>query len=352
MNAEHGHPARQTLDAELAALAQAAGRLPDSGLAVESKVLAALRISNVLQQVIRALDEDPYPPLLAEVRRQTRFLLALDPAALADEPAAGAGGGDPVARTRRLYEDAWTVYDEATYRHSVDLILARLRANGYDEAFFAGKDCFDGGCGTARFAVAMALLGARRAVGADMGGRSLEFARAMMERLGVRNVELVETDVTDLSAFADGSFDFVVSNGVLHHALETERGIREHFRLVRRGGLFWLYLYGAGGLYWHVYDALKQTLAAVDSDRARRILLDLDLRQGAIYTYLDNVLAPVRKYYYADDVVALLRQEGELEYGLLRGTAAYDDAVLQRQSRWGREILGEQGEVRLWIKKA
>lgn len=323
--------------------------LPDSGFGAEFKLLASLAVSNTLQQVIRNLDTDPVPTITACLERQTAFLSL--PALSPVEKLAAVQPENSVAATRTLYEEAWTVYDRQTYIHSIELIEARLRANGYDETFFKGKRCFDGGCGTGRFALAMRRMGAGHVVGADMGGRSLDFARRMAAELGLNEVEFLEMDATDLGRFPDESFDVVVSNGVLHHAVETERGIREHFRITRAGGLFWLYLYGAGGLYWDLYDHLRELLRDIGPETAKAFMLRLDLRPGAIYTFLDNAFAPIRKYYRNSEITALLGEANLHSATRLRGTAQYDDGVLQTTAPYGKVILGDEGEVRLALTK-
>lgn len=334
---------------QIEALEAAMRALPDTGFGAQFKILAALSVSNTLQAVIRNLDADPLPLLRERMERQAEFLAlpALSPA----DRLAAVPRRDDVAATRALYEDAWTVYDRQTYVHSIELIEKRLRANGFDEEFFRGKTCFDGGCGTGRFGLAMKRMGAARVLAGDMGGRSLAFARNMAAELGVEGVEFLEIDVTDLGRFSDGTFDVVVSNGVLHHAVETERGVREHFRVTRKGGLFWLYLYGAGGIYWDLYDHLKRMLSGVGPEAARAYLLDLDLRPGAVYTFLDNVFAPIRKYYRSSSVLAMLREHGALEARRLRGTGQYDDGELQIAAPYGPLILGDEGEVRLAVTK-
>ncbi|MDI6736445.1 MAG: hypothetical protein QME42_09710 [bacterium] len=45
-------------------------------------------------------------------------------------------------------------------------------------------------------------------------------------------------DVINSSGWPDKSFKFVVFNGVLHHAVETEKGIKEHFGTTKSRGDF------------------------------------------------------------------------------------------------------------------
>lgn len=322
-------------------------------LARTARVLSALQMMNTLAGVFSNMEADPYPQLLRTLQHQKQFLediALLRPvldfsASVAYEPKQ-----DEVGATEKLFELAWTTYNQETYEHSISLIDKRLRANGLDEKFFAGKRCFDGGCGTGRFAVAMARMGAQ-VVGMDIGSQSLEFARDMNKRLGSYNIEYVRGDVTTLTSFADNSFDFVVSNGVLHHAVETERGILEHLRVTVKGGLFWLYLYGDGGIYWQTYDGLRDSLQGISPAEMKDILSKQGIRQGAIYTYLDNLCAPIRKYYTVAGVSHLLSQGAKVDINCLRGVSVIDDVLLMLGSAYGKEVMGPDGEVRLLISK-
>ena len=52
----------------------------------------------------------------------------------------------------------------------------------------------------------------------------------------------LEADAENLP-FADDSFDIVYSNGVLHHSVDTERGIAEAYRVLKPGGTTVMMLY-------------------------------------------------------------------------------------------------------------
>jgi SAM-dependent methyltransferase len=170
------------------------------------------------------------------------------------------------------------------------------------------------------------------------------------ERSGIDRIKGVVQDVTDLSAFETGSFDFVASHGVLHHTPHPDRGIAEHFRITRPGGVFWLYLYGADGIYWSIYDKLKRLLDGIEPPRIRQILTAFRVRRGLIYTFLDNFLAP-RVYYRLDQVLDLLKPLGAFTYVFAKGTSSIDDNAKLLATPWGRELMGPDGEIRLVITK-
>ncbi|MCO6431382.1 MAG: methyltransferase domain-containing protein [Deltaproteobacteria bacterium] len=317
-----------------------------------AKLMGAICIHSHLQQVARAPDENPYPRLIACMQHVKGLLLELGNLHTLIDPPASDSGGEPnrVERLIDLYENAWTVYSLDTYEHSVKLIIDRLLANGFDANYLKGKRCFDGGCGTGRFAIAMAQLGAEVSIGLDMGERSLEFAREMAKRLKVANAEFINGDVTDLTRWPDQYFDFVVSNGVLHHTIEQHRGLREHLRVTKKGGVFWLYLYGKGGIFWEIYDWVKAWLADIPPAEIRSFLLQLGLREGAVYSVLD-MLAPIRTYYSREDVTEVLAGVAKFKVSILKGVADYDSMELFLSRKYGADIFGPQGEIRLRIDR-
>ncbi|QQG36311.1 MAG: class I SAM-dependent methyltransferase [Micavibrio aeruginosavorus] len=253
-------------------------------------------------------------------------------------------------RTKPLFEEAWTTYSDDTYDHSVSLVEERLIDSGFDEDWFEGKTCFDGGCGTGRLSLAMARLGAEKVVAADFGGKSLDFFKRQLKRHGLNNVQVVEMDVTDLSLYAAGSFDFVASNGVLHHTPRCLDGLDEHYRITRPDGVLWLYLYGAGGFYWDIYDRMKKLVSDIEIAEIVRVMKDFRLREGFIYTFLDNVFA-ARTYYLESEIIERLSKAAPLEFVHQGGPAIFDNPGKYIQERFGKDIMGPQGEIRVVIHK-
>jgi len=84
-------------------------------------------------------------------------------------------------------------------------------------------------------------------VGADLSAEMLQYARQLVSERGLRNVTLVEGDITDLSAFADNSFGAIVSSMSLHHLPDVcmlTRTFSEAARLLRLGGGVYLADFG------------------------------------------------------------------------------------------------------------
>ena len=100
-----------------------------------------------------------------------------------------------------------------------------------------GERVLDLGSGAGTDAlVAAQMVGAEGHVtGIDMTAAMLAKARAAAAEMGVTNVEFVEAEAERLP-FADGSFDVVISNGVIDLIPDKDAVFTEIFRVLEPGG--------------------------------------------------------------------------------------------------------------------
>ena len=101
----------------------------------------------------------------------------------------------------------------------------------------AGERVLDLGCGAGTDTlVAAQMVGADGHVtGIDMTAPMLAKARAAATEMGVANVEFVEGEAEQLP-FADGSFDIVISNGVIDLVPDKDAVFAELYRVLAPGG--------------------------------------------------------------------------------------------------------------------
>lgn len=321
----------------------------DSGAGAYIKILNVLTISQYLHE-FESGKTDPYPALTEALNVQSENMMFWLKFPVFDNCLFDRKEYLSALSVKELYETAWTSYSERTYDHSLELIHKRLMANGMDVDFFKGKKCLDGGCGTGRFAIAMAQLGAIESIGIDIGARSLDFANKQRDRLGLHNISFKEMSVDNLK-FDDNYFDVVISNGVLHHIENTDKGLGEHLRVLRKGGLFWLYLYGKGGIFWEMYDVFKDALKNIAYTTATKILRQFHLRENKFYLFSDNVYVPIRKYYSYSEVHKMLSGYCEYKYELLKGATGDDDVRDLLDQPYGKDFWGNEGEIRLKLIK-
>jgi len=101
----------------------------------------------------------------------------------------------------------------------------------------AGERVLDLGSGAGTDSlVAVQMVGpSGHVTGVDMTEAMLAKARTAASHMGVTNVEFVEAEAENLP-FADGSFDVVISNGVIDLIPDKDAVFAEIFRVLEPGG--------------------------------------------------------------------------------------------------------------------
>ncbi|MEZ5124142.1 MAG: class I SAM-dependent methyltransferase [Solirubrobacterales bacterium] len=199
-----------------------------------------------------------------------------------------------------------------------------------------GEAVLDYGCGPGNDLAGFVLhTGARRIVGADVSPRALELARhrLSLHGAGPERVQLVRlTDGEVKLPFADGEFDFVSSQGVIHHTTEPEAILRELHRVLRPGGTGSIMVYNRDSVWMHLYVAWE--------------LLIRDGRwpgQSAAEVFhrtTDGDDCPVAACYRGDEFVAMLEQAG-FEARYVGGYLSQWELRAMQQS-WGFAIADER----------
>ncbi len=129
-------------------------------------------------------------------------------------------------------------YDEMDHREVnrrfVDDLLA---AATVDDNPLLG-DVLDLGTGTALIPIELCKrIVDCRVMAADAAISMLEIARYNVEIAGVsQRIQLTHVDAKNMS-FADGMFDVVMSNSIIHHIPEPLAALREAARVLKPGGL-------------------------------------------------------------------------------------------------------------------
>lgn len=122
----------------------------------------------------------------------------------------------------------------------------------------AGKDVLEIGCGTGVHARLLAQAGAHVAA-VDLTPTAVELTRQRLELHGL-SADVREADAEHLP-FADASFDFVWSWGVIHHSESTEAVAAEIARVLRPGGRLSLMVYHRSSItYWVQYQLIRGVL--------------------------------------------------------------------------------------------
>lgn len=199
---------------------------------------------------------------------------------------------------------------ESYWEEPTRILKQRLERNGVDCSQFGDKEVLDAGCGGGRYTVAWKLLGAKSATGFDVSTTGLADARARVEKAGVKQVQFEQGNVLELPYPAD-RFDVVYSNGVLHHTVDWQKGIHEIVRVLKPGGLGWLYLIeNPGGLFWDMIEILRLVTAGEQKEFARHALRLLGMPANRIFYMLDHVMVPINDRLTAEQIHECLAAAG------------------------------------------
>jgi SAM-dependent methyltransferase len=149
---------------------------------------------------------------------------------------------------RRFLAEAWFAQDPGEPPFSGLIPFERL----------AGKDVLEIGVGTGVHARLLAQAGANVSA-VDLTPTAVELTRKRLELHGL-TADVREADAERLP-FADASFDFIWSWGVIHHSESTENVVREIARVLRPGGSFALMVYHRSSItYWIQYQLIRGVL--------------------------------------------------------------------------------------------
>tara|TARA_B100000579_G_scaffold425815_1_gene432082 strand:- start:1339 stop:2436 length:1098 start_codon:yes stop_codon:yes gene_type:complete len=125
---------------------------------------------------------------------------------------------------------------------------------------FCEKLILDSGCGPGRYVKVISNYNPKKIIGLDSGK---EIIKKNNKDLKEKNISFVNGNSASLP-FKDKEFDFVLSAGVLHHVnMSIEKTIPEHSRVLKDGGLFFIFIAGKSGMELDVWDFCHKLLNEV-----------------------------------------------------------------------------------------
>ena len=252
--------------------------------------------------------------------------------------------------TSIVYGDTFALYDEKSFDEFVPPLYTRLKNNGISTDVFKGKRCLDAGCGGGRGSILMAQCGAKEVIGVDFSSTNIESCRKRAEQKGFSNLFFYEHSLTELP-FENESFDVIWCNGVLMHTIDPDKCLQEISRVLKTDGHMWLYVYGAGGVYWYMIDWIRKTLQDIDVKNCICELRIMEMPIRRIAEWIDDWFAGYLRRYTHDEVENRLKELGFVNTDRLKYGTIYDTS----QRRLGAEsieidLMGE-GDLRYFCKK-
>tara|TARA_B100000315_G_C14525133_1_gene563465 strand:+ start:256 stop:1326 length:1071 start_codon:yes stop_codon:yes gene_type:complete len=305
------------------------------------------------KEAIEKSDADPVLPLCELFDRHTKFLKE--------------GGGSlpklnlSVSReefegveqaTGEHYGNLFSEFDEHHYfEEPVKLLRERFERNELPIAEFQEKKALDAGCGGGRYTVALKKIGFGEVVGVDISEPGLKTCRARLAEKGIDGITYKEGTVLELP-LDDESFDFVFSNGVLHHTQDLVKGIHELLRVLKRGGHGFLYLIeNPGGIYWDVIEILRCVMKDVDFAYARAVFHMLGVPPNRRFFILDHIMVPINIRSTCTEIETWLKEAGATKLRRLSRGTDFDRVEQVYQKKPYAEMKFGVGDQRYFFNK-
>jgi len=153
----------------------------------------------------------------------------------------------------------------------------------------------DAGCGIGVFTRYYARKGFN-VTAIDLTQKAIELTQLSL-KLNNLNAEVKQASVENLP-LESNTFDYIVSNGVIHHTPQTEKAVSEFYRILKPGGKATVAVYYRNGLLrfplWPLVRALLPLL--LKKLRGREKFLDVKTPEDFVRVY-DGNNTPIAKVY-------------------------------------------------------
>jgi len=250
--------------------------------------------------------------------------------------------------TSDLYSGLWKEFDRTTLtEESVQLLKNRLPESILNFSIKSAR-VLDMGCGSGRYTIALATLGAKEVVGVDFQAKSFAAAKEYCENNNIP-VTFREANVLDLP-FDDEYFDFVFCNGVVHHTSSINKGLLEIFRVLKTQKKAFLYIYGTGGIFWNTRIAMRKIFRRIPLEYTKNTLKMIGMPQNR-FIFIDTWYVPVENHTKEKELLAMFDEIG-FDYKKVVGQNPFDidNAIECNRFSQAIEMWGE-GEHRYILTK-
>jgi len=244
-----------------------------------------------------------------------------------------------------LFNEIWNRYDAVQFQEYIERYNTRIKINNIQN-LIKDKQCVDLGCGNGVFCFALLENGAKEAIGVDFGKNSIEYASFVSKQRGLEKCTLFKNATVYDTGFDDNSFDFAIQNGVFHHLDDEDKAIQETRRILKKGGWFWYYTDGEGGISYDLWDTSVNILQDVSALFIENILINMNISRNKMVHLMDGLSATYAHTSW-DKITKRLSEYGFGNFKRLTGGFNTDfDLDRIESDPYGKEKFGE-GDLRL-----
>ncbi len=243
-----------------------------------------------------------------------------------------------------LWDEIWDKYNGNEFQQFINRKICRIKINNLTK-LIKGKKCIDLGCGNGAFSFALLHCGAGFVAGIDFGEKSISYSMRYADEKGLKEKTVFKHASVYETGFKNDTFDFAVQNGVFHHLDDYEKAIREVKRVLKKGGWFFYYTDGEGGISYDLWDTSVYILREVPLQFIENVLNFLNVSRNK-FTHLSDALNATYAHTSWDKICTVLSNHGFNNFKRLKGGFDTDfDLDRIETDPFGREKFGE-GDLR------
>lgn len=249
--------------------------------------------------------------------------------------------------TQDLFGKLWVERLNKKKLDSSAVLEEMLNRSGFNLNSFKNKKILDIGCGSGRFTIAFAKLGAKLSVGVDLGDEGLKIAKSIAKQNKIKNIRFYKSNVLKLP-FKDNSFDFVFCKGVLHHTGQTYKGLGELKRVLKENSSAFIYLYGAGGIFWKTRKLMRSVMKKIPYDYTIKVLnlIGMPARRTI---FVDSWYVPIEDH-INQNILEKWFKKNKLDFRKYKNAKKTELEYMEKKEMYFKEFFGN-GELRYVVKK-
>lgn len=253
-------------------------------------------------------------------------------------------------KTQELFGQLWQERFKNNLLNSRKVLVDSFRRNNFDIKYLKNKSILDIGCGSGRFSIALASFSAKKVIGLDLGDEGIKIARKVSKSNNIKNVKFVKGSALELP-FKDNSFDFVFCKGVLHHTGNLQKGLKEYYRVMKKNGMGFLYLYGSGGIFWESRKKMRRVMSLIPLQYTIKVL-DLIGMPSRRSIFTDSWYVPIEEHCKTDEIENIFKKLGYQNFKRWKkGRRIELESMVFGDNAESSELLWGNGELRYILKK-
>lgn len=250
-----------------------------------------------------------------------------------------------------VFGQTFAMYDKEEMIRFIEPFKIRFERNKLDPySLFKGKKCLDAGCGNGRGSIFMAMHGATEIQSIDISLTNIESVKRNAEIFGYSHIINVQQSSLEKIPFDSEAFDFVWCNGVLMHTHSPDACLKELSRVLKIDGKSWIYVYGAGGIYWYCVYKFREMLQQYSEEQCISAMKFAQIPVSFLAEYMDDWKAPYLRTYTNNDFSLRLKELGFINIDPLTYGTDYDTSHRVNSFKKDALYLGD-GDLRYLLTK-